>query len=615
VKVSDFLHGFASRLENERLEDPTVELEVRLTLASSLASFNMFTDARSEVASAEKLGRKIYSSDPVALRQLLVRVGEAYRDAAAEHMTVARLKEALEVKANGNVDRVFDCNIQTQLGMLTRHQPDGSERYFRRACDLYDRLRDEEKRAVEAIPQRGLAAALNDQSRLREASEFAERAIRLATDNPRELVRSRITMGQVLRNSNDIDAAIRQLELALEQAEELRDPQILLDVWQERVWTEFFRWQYDKASFCDVAIRCKEFLDRHWKDIKIQSNGVDTLLGVVRGALLSCGAETEAAEVTQRIEILPASDRAMANNRTAQWLRRDGEIEKSIAYYKEGTSEHLDPTWNWIMLGRSYAAVRDFNRELDCLKEARSAVPDNTDDWTRLAVILVHAMALDNLGRRDEARDVFAELVESFVGQPNRLWGGSTRAYLLYALERSLKDGQEPGNLEGQLAREVQKYLNDVSPKGGDAAYSWASLGLVAERNGDHDEAVNCFMKASVARQGRFAPLHAEWITDHMVDLMIEAQRFDELEAELRREIEIRDWQTSPVNPERAYVRLRLVQFLLDQSRSLDGVDELLDEASSICDYHRSVLPDREYQKLLDLRGRYAKSQNNKVSK
>ena len=86
-----------------------------------------------------------------------------------------------------------------------------------------------------------------------------------------------------------------------------------------------------------------------------------------------------------------------------------------------------------------------------------------------------------------------------------------------------------------------------------------------------------------------------------MVELLVNAERLDDCEKILREDVKRRDKQVTPIHPERAFVRVRLVQFLVDHDRDAAGAKKWLAEAKKIYDYHATVLPKVEREKLMEL--------------
>lgn len=608
IKVSEFLDSFSKRLDVQELADPDVEIEVRMTLAKSLASFSEYKKAAEQLRVAEDIGRKRYAAGSLELAKHLFSLGGPYADHGRESEAgKERLKEALAIVGNSPMPDVrLQIQILTQLGWLNWPYHERAEQYFARACNLFDGLDATEQAELGVLPHFGLAEMLCQQHKFTEASTAATRSIEVAKrlGNTKLLGGSYLRMSEVTSDRDRFDESNRYAELALAAATETNDTGSLIRIWAQIVENEFFRKRYNVETRRNVALRCKTFIDENWE--QIHDKNVGMLLGSVHGALLTAGEAEHAAALEAKATSLPWAGQSDWCDGAEGWFRLDGNLREAIAYNKRGIAIDVEhpSIWHPICVARSYEAVRDFPSQVHWLKEAMKLVDKTTEPWSALAAETSFTLALEYAGQPLKSQKQFAELAVKFENSPSLLWGTPTAACLILAYEKSRELGKEidetPGSPFDRAVRLLKEGQMPSWPAG--VAASHAVLGMVAERHGEQDKAIDWFIQANSKRWGTFAQLYTEWITDHLVELMVEAGRLDELETILRQDIERRDLQVSPIHPERAFVRLRLVQFLVEHNRDVTGAQALLDEAEKVYDYQGDLIPDVERRKLATLR-------------
>ena len=365
---------------------------------------------------------------------------------------------------------------------------------------------------------------------------------------------------------------------------------------------------YNRELQLKLAKQAIQFVEKNWDSV--YHNGGEELgavLGTCRAFLWTAGARDDAARLTDKCELLSPSLQSSANYSVAQHLRWHGDIERSIEFYdlhNQTIPEGLAASgyWGMIACGRAYESVRDFESQLAELQKAVEVGNDGVPPWTSISLDFAIASTLQRLGRVDEAQRMFSDLTKEMPKHSLRLWGEATASAYLYWVEMSGRqdelDVDSADSFYGQTLRQLDDDM-PVWPTG--RVYTHAALGMIAERKGDFETAIDRFVKANKERPGAFAQVHTEWITDHMVELLVNAERLDDCEKILREDIKRRDKQVTPIHPERAFVRVRLVQFLVDHDRDAAGAKEWLAEAKKIYDYHANVLPKVEREKLMEL--------------
>ena len=127
---------------------------------------------------------------------------------------------------------------------------------------------------------------------------------------------------------------------------------------------------------------------------------------------------------------------------------------------------------------------------------------------------------------------------------------------------------------------------------------AYAAIGLVEEERGNANQAIDYFDEANKSRPGTFEQLNGEWITDHLAELLVETGELNRLETILRTDIVRRDTSLWKNHPERAFVRIRFADFLVENGRMIEDAKRFLSEAKEIYDYHGEWIPDREHETL-----------------
>lgn len=599
VKLVDFLNGFAENFDGAQFSDSDkgIEIHVRVTLAEALRNFSRFDESNEQLRQAEKLAREIYAANSIDLASSLSSIAKGNK------REEAILKDALEIfDANGEQSSLV-VNALTVLGTVTGARPDVSEAYLRRAIKLYGELKESQRADVEVLPHRRLGGNLMNQGKLQQSLRVTEESLKLSNLNSHEEhVKTLILMSSLQDLLGKETRAHDFADRATRAANESNNPAVIVRAWLNRLRMEFSNKRYDAKRRRSLALECKEDLVRQWK--RMHSLDPAELVGELHGALMTISAADDAAEIMSLSESLSPSSQASIPKNTAQWLRMHGDIKKAIQYFNEQPHRY----WNRLQCGRAYAAVRDFEGQLLRTREAIALVTDQTEAWHRLAADFAMANALKQLGRHDESKGIFASVAKDLPQQSKTLWGDLTPAAFLWAVEESrgpdVNIDESEGSAFGIAVRQLHS-MTAGSPI--EQTYKHAALGMIAERHGKAEEAIRHFILANENRPGTFAVAYAEWITDHMVALLVKTDRLDQAEEILRKDVKRRDSQVSDIHPERAFVRLRLVRFLVDHNRKLDDATSLLDEATKVFEYHADILPAKEKQVLVDLRNQIGK--------
>lgn len=604
VKLVDFLTEFSQAMEERQFSDKEIEIDVRVALAHALRNFSLNDESNQHLRRAEELARQIHPPGSLELATALSEIAVGYK--REEQL----LKEVLAIFDEHGERTTFTVTTLTRLGNITSPRPDVCAIYRRRACESYDGLSEPQKAAVDVLPDRMLADWFLYQEEFDQALELGNKAIRLSAGKSLgERIEALLLVEEIHHSQGQREAAKTLWDKARAIARASNDPELKVRIWKYQL-DRVFREPFDLERTRSLALQCENEFSQDWR--AIHRVGPGHTLGYLHGALLSVNETNAAAKVSAVGKSLTPWKQELFLKDTAQWLRMHGNIADSIKYYDAARAVHPRSIWNRIQCGRAHAAVRDFEQELRCLEEAKQLVKNSTEAWDSIAVDWSAALALKQLGRMDEAKDQFALVARELPNHSKGLWGpDATAAILVWCIEESLQPDSTVDESEGSVFDQAYKHLQrstQRAPSWPDVpiirTYEHAALGMVAERRGNNDEAIRRFVLASENRPGTFAPIYAEWITDHMVDLLVKAKRLDKCEAVLRQDIVRRDAHVSDIHPERAFVRLRLIKFLLDHNRKLDGAKEMLDEAAKVFEYHAGVLPNKEKKVLEELRRR-----------
>jgi len=602
VKLVDFLREYARTVDATEFNDKEVEIGIRLSVAEALRNFSLSGESNQLLSRAEHLARGQFPTGSMVLAKALYDISDGYND--RERL----LKEALAILDAREEQGAFTVNVLNELAGATRFRPDESEAYMLRAYDLFRTLPDVEQAKVAVLPHRAMASSRRSEGKLDEAIKLGQEAVKLSEEkSPSELIEALLFVEGIHFSRGEIEASRNYLNQAEKIASEADDPKLLVRFWDHQLSRLFWEKPVDIEHRRNLATQCRIAFTKEWG--RMYRVNCAWVLGYLHGALLSVGDKRGADEVDRLSRSLPPTAQSQFKSKTAQWMRMHGDISEAIKYYEAGSLESQgdrEAIWNRIQCGRAYAAVRDFERELSCLEEAKKLVAESTEAWDEVPILMAHASALRQLGRDEEAEREFLKTSRTLSNQSKKLWGANiTAAIQLWSLEEARRDGFAGKESEDQLFEQSYQHLLSVAPSDPlEITYKHAALGMVAERRGDRDEAIKHFALASKNRMGTFAVIYSEWITDRMVELLVEANRIDECETNLREEVKLRDSQVSENHPERAFVRLRLLEFLLENDRSLIGAESLYEVASAILDHHRSVLPKKEVGKLKELGGR-----------
>ncbi|MEZ6121425.1 MAG: hypothetical protein R3C28_33385 [Pirellulaceae bacterium] len=550
----------------------------------------------------EKLGRTIYANNDTDLATFLYETGRTGTKNQED-----LLQESLRLLKGDKSQTLLQVDIWTRLGLLVMLNPDLAEKRFRTAIELAESLDDSQRALVSDLPERGLATILNDQDLIDEALIQAKSAIELARrlKHDEELVLLLCDLSNIYWNLLDEERAIETADEAVKIASTNGEVENQLKAWNHRLELEQRRPRYNMSLQRELVTRAMSFVKENWPVLHRNHGGpLAQVLGTSRAFLWTAGATDEADKITQRSALLSAYLQASVDRNTAWNLRWHGDIERSIEYYDRAnrTIQKGGGYWGFISCGRAYESVRDFESQLKQLQKAVEIGNDDVEPWTSMSLDFAIASTLRRLGKNDEARKVFEELAIEMRNHSLRLWGEATASAYLFWVEMSEAQDKFVDESSGSFYDQALQQLDDdmpVWPTG--RVYTHAVLGMIAERKGDLNMATERFIKANGERPGTFAQIHTEWVTDHLVELLVNANRLDECERILRDDITRRDAQVTPIHPERAFVRLRLVQFLVDHKRDTTGAAAWLAEAKKIYEYHANVLPQAEIDKLSEL--------------
>ncbi|MEZ6097440.1 MAG: serine/threonine-protein kinase [Pirellulaceae bacterium] len=602
VKVRDFLTGFARELDREPLGDKEVEVDVRLTLATSFAAFGMYSDAEEQAGFARDAGSRLWGSDSDRWPSFLIRLARAYGQSRSGEEILRELNRM-------PVSDVEKVQVLNMLARCVRLSTDECLLHLRKACQTVDTLSDTEKRQFDDNPYSFLSDRLLDCNEWEEAWTANEKAMRLATlrSDDEDLIRSLIQRSKLHLFAGETVKAKDSGKQALNAIYEHKRFELLENCLNSILSAELQ--SKDRSHLRETALSCREMLLEKWDLAYGDGNWLAT--GRVVGTLFATGCESEGNELLEYVDRLPAARVPFEYQGAGQLLKETGHLCLADGFFQKAILHPFRKTNQagniWPLVGRYRCrmAVRDWEGALELFSEASeilNVTGQSEELWSRLWIESEMAEALAAAGQSDAAARKYADVGSVLSKDSGNLWGNVTHALTLLCMLKS-------GSAFSVDNDSVTKYVQMINsrpyigwPTGKSLAH--ASVGLLNERNGDMPGAIAEFQLAAQSRKGIAEQINCEWITNHLVDLMTQAGRLDELEAILREDITRRDGQVFDIHPERAFVRLRLVQFLLDHSRSLDGVEPLLDEAAKVYEFQGDFLPQKEHDTLAELRQR-----------
>ena len=151
VKVSDFLDSFVHDLDSKKLEDPRVEIEIRMTLAKALRRFSMSDEEHEQFEIAERIAREVYPPKSADFVRFLIERGHH-----------RHLKEALDCVETGSYSKALEVEVRTRFGnSLWWNEPKRGKLQMELACKLAREMTDDELATLNANPFLALVSNLN----------------------------------------------------------------------------------------------------------------------------------------------------------------------------------------------------------------------------------------------------------------------------------------------------------------------------------------------------------------------------------------------------------------------------------------------------------------------
>ncbi|MEZ6097449.1 MAG: serine/threonine-protein kinase [Pirellulaceae bacterium] len=598
IKLVDYLKNFSDEFDESSFADKQVEMEVRLALAKALANFSLDDEAQVHALKAEKLALAHLKGSDIALAEFLVRLS----DLGYERRRM--LKHALRLIDTAGGDRILLVNTLTKLGEPFSEFPDESDAFLRRAVRVCNELSEEERQHVGGRPHHTLARALCWKDEYDEAIRYSDEAVRLASaSTPNEHVGALLRMSEIQSVCLKYGKAELYAQRAMEVAVQAERLDLQFAVWRKRLLIESQRRDFDEQRRWGVVTPSEAFIVANWSEL--HSLGPAEAIGHLHGALLTLCAEAEAEELRGLAESLSPASQDQFNSITGDWLRNYGDVARALEYYSKVKS----PTsWTYSTSALAHGMLHDFDSALRCLNNAEQTLEHSDLEFDIQWIALSKATVLRRLGRVSESREVFVEFLRHFPNHSPFVWGDSTSSMFLWAIEecRSVHPSVHDAYPEQiSLARARLYPLRTTWATG--RVYTNVVLGMTAEREGRQEAAFRHFIDATRERYIADGHMYEDWVVDHMVGLLVKADRGAEAEAILRAEIDKRDKALAPIHPIRAFERLRLVEFLVDQKCPASDTMNLVDEAENVLEHHRGLLPQKEWARLHQLRERIRK--------
>lgn len=593
VKVSDFLGSFANDLNRVKLDDPRVEIAVRLTLAEALARFSMSAEVKQQIETAERIARKTFPSKSDELsRFLLIRGAALYEMEAVEY-----LEEALACLDNGDHSKALEVDVRTTLGMkLGWDRPKPARSQFEQACKMAGQLDDTELVQLTTNPYRAFADwLLHFHIEMDTGRKLANEAIALAkkSGNPREEVESLLLMRQFeqgetreayLREAKNVAKAAKNgaaMSRALSAScDDLKDG------------------GYTRPDLCDVASQLKDELVSNWHHLYRERPP----LGAVLALSLLSGNSDDASELETLSTLLSPSEQRSTAGATAQWLRLGGMLRMANEWEKRETQDYV---YTPVSQARCYSAARDFSNAVPLMEKAIKLTTSLslTDKYWLTCEL---AFFLEAAGQPEKAQAIFKELASEILNESNQLHDLFSSVQLICIARAGSWEKVSADDIQKMEAK-IKAILTELESSlragkyGLSLMLNTAALGLLEEHRGNREKQIEYFLAANRFRPGTFEQMNGEWISDTVVKLLMERGETDRLEKVLRDDVRHRDESLLKIHPERAFTRIRLAQMLVTTDRKLDDAKQLLAEAAEVYAYHGEWIPRAEHETLEEL--------------
>ena len=606
IPVSEFLELFAKKTDEASFDDSQVEIPVRQTLGRSFSNFSQFEQAAGQFAQALALGNKLFDQPNFERAKFLLdhSIAVSGSPATKEGHVIDLLTEALEILDEGDGDQVVRVQVLVRLGYAWRDKPEVATPYLRRACEMTDSLDAQERTILEANPYGRLAEVLISQEQTDESIIAVEHAIDLAQeqhDLPGEIQHQikRIELHAVRR---EFQEAEQVAEDALQSALKTKDAGTLHLAIQRRIEREFYR---PEITSIEVARRLAGIYQQNWE--LLQRASPSWSLGHVAGALLTLGDVGEAEDMVALSTKLSPYHQMNTKRVMAQWLRTVGRLQEADDIYAEVFESRFDKTnrealWDLIWRERSHTGVRDFQAGIKFLEETEKRAAESTakNNWTRYASVAEHAVLLATEMQTAESIQLWNKTLLGLSEESDRLWGSGTLPLLVLA---AIESGTPRKEWPEVVERAVAELREGIETSWDQAvAYRHVVLAKLAILDGDKNTAIDGYEQAVRSRQRYFQQIYFEWVIDEAVELMVAEGELDRAETMLREDIakcdEVLMWEG---HPERAFTRIRLVDFLLKNRRDLRDAKEHLKEAADVFDLQGDFMPSEQVDALVAL--------------
>jgi len=588
IKVSELLGEFAKDLDAVKLEDPAVEIEVRLTLADALSRFSMSEQHRQQLEAAERIARRTYQPRSEELMRFLVELSRRAWFAKGEY-----LKEALSFLDDQSNPSALEVEIRTELGnRLHWDTPAPAQLQLIKACDIARKLPGEELATLRNNPYRALAESHWVFREREKAESAALEAVAFA--NKYGTAMEQVESGLFMRHFADAEGRKAHYKWAWEIAEQSQSGEAISRVLNAAcgsVGESYGLWDdIGRPDLGSDSHRLKNDMVANWPIIHRSAPPVGHLWGL---SILT-GNSTDAEELESLSLTMASYEQGQAAFMAAKFLRKGGMLRRAEEMYDLASTRAANSHRYLWHNSRCRSAARDFLTASDFIGQEilrRSDDDITSRNWQRVE----RGLFLDAAGEELQAQQVFAEVLPDLAEL--KLLFVPLRVICIWKLDRW-------DEFDAESLRTTEAKLKNISAKGSERdlgqMLSGAALGLLAEHRGDRKQQIEYFVTANRCRPGTYEQINGEWIAEKVVQLLSDAGQTDRLEELLRQDVEHRD--TLPkIHPERAVTRIRLAQLLAREGRDLDEAHDLLAEAKKVYSIHGDWIPAKEHKSLDDL--------------
>ena len=598
--VRDLLGSFAAGLEAEPIDDPEVELEVRLALAAAFSRFDAIEDAKRHLNAARKLCIATSGKNSLAYVLLLARIADYLDQIGHEGEDIKLLREAIAIAEDIRVPSPVKVDLMTSLGTQVEHNEGIG--LLRKAISLVEGMMPTEKKHITQNPYRILL------SRLRfeldpEGLDLTESAVDFAKEalDASEVSLAYSGRSEAFLSLGRVSAACEAANLALEVAEESDSKDCLGAAIRQVLASSLDRSEEQRLY---AVRRAKKSLDANWRDCFRFEPAPGELIADVAGHLLMLGEKDDAKTVLSLANSLTKWHQGEAHETFAWWVRRSGFVEDAIQSFRisielfeqcEGSSgRDWRNAFNYCGLARCYMDVRNFDL---AIKECRLAIEtSNKQPWQITWLRFELAELLYHHGEIEEALDLFRQVRDALTSDSGWYGPATAAAFAIAALRCEACGDKSTVSVATRLGNLKASARNTIDKK-----YYHIALALQAEANNEFNVAINEYAAAERLRTGADEPIFIlQWVPDRLTELAKQGNQLAEVVPLLQDSVKRRDEQLQEHHPERAYARIRLAT-VLNETGDFARAARLLRDAKAIYEFHGDVIPKGEHERLIGL--------------